>query len=145
MSRADYSLTHKIRVRFGEVDYQGIVFNANYLTYFDVVLTEYLRAAGIEYSPDVADREENDFNVVKSTLELMAPARADDLLDVCARIGRIGRSSLTWELAIFRPEEDEPCTIGEIIWVYANQTERKSVAIPEETKQQLLSVGASKE
>ncbi|MEM8859384.1 MAG: thioesterase family protein [Chloroflexota bacterium] len=142
-SRQNYTFSHKIRVRFGEVDYQGIVFNANYLTYFDVVLTEYLRTAGIEYAPDVADREENDFNVVKSTLELKAPARADDLLDVCTRIGRIGRSSLTWELAIFRPGEKSPCTIGEIIWVYANQNERKSVPIPDELKQQLLSVGAS--
>lgn len=144
MRRADYSFSHKIRVRFGEVDYQGIVFNANYLTYFDVVLTEYLRTAGIEYAADVAKRDENDFNVVKSTLELKAPARADDLLDVCAKIGRIGRSSLTWQLAIFRPGESEPCTIGEIIWVYANQTERKSVPIPEEIKQQLLYVGGSK-
>ena len=142
MKKNNYSFSHQIRVRFGEVDYQGIVFNAHYLAYFDVALTEYLRAAGIIYAPDLEDREENDFNVVKSVLELKQSARADDLLDVCVKIGRIGRSSLTWELAIFRENEETPCTFGEIIWVYANQHERKSVAIPEELRQKLLSVGA---
>jgi acyl-CoA thioester hydrolase len=89
MNKNDFSFNHQIRVRFGEVDYQGIVFNAHYLAYFDVALTEYMRAAGITYAPDTIDRDENDFNVVKSVLELKQPARADDLLDICVKIGRI--------------------------------------------------------
>src|SRR6266850_2032541 len=36
---------HELRVRYGECDPQGIVFNANYLLYFDVVFTELWRAA----------------------------------------------------------------------------------------------------
>ena len=141
MSRSDYTFSHPVRVRFGEVDYQGIVFNANYLTYFDVVLTEYLRAAGLVYAADVAEREEFDWHVVKATLELKSPARADDLLDVCARIGRFGRSSLTFELAIFRPGESDPCTLGEIIWVYTSQETHTSAEIPAELRKQLSAVG----
>lgn len=142
MNKSDFSFSHQIRVRFGEVDYQGIVFNAHYLAYFDVALTEYMRAAGITYAADVQERDENDFNVVKSVLELKQPARADDLLDVAAKIGRIGRSSLTWKLAIFRQGESAPCTFGEIVWVYANQHERKSVTIPDELRDKLLAVGS---
>ena len=36
---------HELRVRYGECDPQGIVFNANYLLYFDVAFTEMWRAA----------------------------------------------------------------------------------------------------
>ncbi len=35
---------HELRVRYGECDPQGIVFNANYLLYFDVAFTELWRA-----------------------------------------------------------------------------------------------------
>lgn len=141
MSRSDYPFSHPIRVRFGEVDYQGIVFNANYLTYFDVALTELLREAGLVYAADLEERGEFDWHVVKATLELKSPARADDLLDVRVRIGRFGRSSLTYELAIFRPEEDSPCTLGEIIWVYTSQKEHKSAEIPAELREKLSAVG----
>ena len=144
MDRSDYQFTHQIRVRFGEVDYQGIVFNANYLTYFDVVLTEFLRAAGLIYAADREDRDEFDWHVVKATLELKSPARADDLLDACVKIGRFGRSSLTFDLAIFRPEEEAPCTLGEIIWVYTNQTSHTSAEIPAELREKLSAVGGDR-
>ena len=38
---------HKIRVRYAETDAMGVVYYANYLTYFEVARVEYLRAAGI--------------------------------------------------------------------------------------------------
>ncbi len=140
MIRSDYAFKHPIRVRFGEVDYQGIVFNANYLTYFDVVLTEFLRAAGLIYAANIEERDDYDWHVVKATLELKSPARADDLLDGCAKINRIGRSSLTFDLAIFRPGEDAPCTLGEIIWVYTHQASHKSAEIPADLRKKLLAV-----
>ena len=40
------SFVHELRVRYGECDPQGIVFNANYLLYFDVAFTEYWRDRG---------------------------------------------------------------------------------------------------
>ena len=141
MSRSDYPFSHPVRVRFGEVDYQGIVFNANYLTYFDVVLTELLRAAGLVYAAEPDERDAFDWHVVKATLELKRPARADDLLDLRVRIGRFGRSSLTFNLAIFRPDEDTPCTLGEIIWVYTDQTTHTSAEIPAELREKLAAVG----
>jgi acyl-CoA thioester hydrolase len=36
---------HELRVRYGECDPQGIVFNPNYLAYFDVAWTELWREA----------------------------------------------------------------------------------------------------
>jgi len=39
MAREDFSFVHTLRVRWSEVDMQGIVFNGNYLNYFDVAFT----------------------------------------------------------------------------------------------------------
>ena len=41
---------HTHRVRYHECDAQGIVFNANWFTFFDVTLTEWFRAAFGSYS-----------------------------------------------------------------------------------------------
>ena len=43
MKKKDFCFTHTFRVRYAEVDAQGIVFNAHYLTYFDCAITEYYR------------------------------------------------------------------------------------------------------
>ena len=43
MARQDFKLAHSLRVRWAEVEPQNIVFNANYLMYFDAGITEYWR------------------------------------------------------------------------------------------------------
>ena len=52
MARESFRLAHTLRVRWAEVDPQSIVFNANYLMYFDVAATEYWRAVGFAYPED---------------------------------------------------------------------------------------------
>ena len=54
MARKDFSFVHTLRVRWSEVDMQGIVFNGNYLNYFDVAFTEYWRAIGLPYPEGIA-------------------------------------------------------------------------------------------
>lgn len=90
-----------LRVRWAEVDMQGVVFNGHYLTYADVCATEYWRAIGVPYPQGFAALGVDAF-VRKATIEYHAPARYDDELIVCGRIGRIGRSSADFEVAMFR-------------------------------------------
>ncbi len=99
MARGDFTFCHPLRVRWAEVDRQGIVFNGNYLHYFDVGITEYWRAIGCPY-PDGLVGQGSDLFVKKATVEYHAPAGYDDVLDVCVRVARIGRSSLQ-----FRPRD----------------------------------------
>ena len=54
MARSDFRFTHSLRVRWSEVDRQGIVFNGNYLNYFDVAMGEYWRALGFPYPAGLA-------------------------------------------------------------------------------------------
>jgi acyl-CoA thioester hydrolase len=101
MARADFTAVHRLRVRWAESDMQGIVFNGHYLTYFDVAVTEYWRAIGLPYPETTADTG-GEMYTVKATIEYHRPARYDDELDVLMRCARIGRSSLTFLVEIWR-------------------------------------------
>ena len=129
MSREQFWFFHPFRVRYSEIDGQGVVFNAHYLTYFDTTITEYFRALGFDQYAD-AQASGIDFHVVKSVIEYKAPVRFDWELDVGARVARIGNSSLTFELAIFLKSGTDALVTGEIVWVYTNQQTYRPVAIP---------------
>jgi acyl-CoA thioester hydrolase len=46
---------HRLRIRYGECDPQGVVFNANYLAFFDVIITEFWREAIGDYNAMIED------------------------------------------------------------------------------------------
>jgi acyl-CoA thioester hydrolase len=125
---AEFRLRERLRVRWAETDPQGIVFNGHYLTYFDVAITEYWRAIGKPYPASFVGSGVDVF-AVKSTVEYVAPARYDDVIDVGCRAAKLGRSSIGFDLAIFRG--DERITRGEVVYVTADPLARKSVPIPD--------------
>jgi len=129
MSREQFWFFHPFRVRYSEIDGQGIVFNAHYLTYFDTAITEYFRALGYDQYAD-SQNTGIDFHVVKSLIEYKAPIRFDQEIDVGARVARIGNSSLVFELAIFLKGGSDPLVTGEIVWVYTSQQSHRPVSIP---------------
>ncbi|MFV0889617.1 acyl-CoA thioesterase [Metapseudomonas otitidis] len=125
--RNAFTFLHPLRVRWAEVDPQGIVFNGHYLTYADVAITEYFRALGVRYPQDlIADG--GDFFAVRTLLEYLSPARFDDTLTLGIRTRRLGGSSLTFALGIWRGEE--ALTSGEIVYVHADATTRTSQSLP---------------
>jgi acyl-CoA thioester hydrolase len=127
MAREDFSFSHTLRVRWSEVDMQGIVFNGNYLNYFDVAFTEYWRATGL---PDVIAQSEAGLELFarKATVEYHAPSRFDDLLEIGVRCAELGRSSLRFVLEIYRGNEQ--LISGEILYVHANSRLLKSEPVP---------------
>ena len=136
MSREQFWFFHPFRVRYSEIDGQGVVFNAHYLTYFDTTITEYFRALGYDQYADAKQTGE-DFHVVKSVIEYKAPVRFDQELDVGARVARIGNSSLTFELAIFLKGGHEALVTGEIVWVNTNQQTHRPVPISKAIRERI--------
>ena len=130
MTKDQFKFFYKLRVRYAEVDSQGIVFNAHYLTYFDTALTEYMRGIDYDYKALVSN-EKLDFHVVKSTIEYLGTVAFDDVIEIGVAPGRIGNSSITWNLAVFKQGCDKCLTKGEIIWVCARVGEHKSQQLPE--------------
>src|SRR3954469_4163727 len=87
---APMEFRHHLRVRYGECDPQGIVFNANYLLYFDVAFTELWRDAVGPWQ-EMTSRG-YDAVVGEARLGFRAPARFDDELAVALAVASLGRS-----------------------------------------------------
>ena len=88
------------RVGFSDTDAQGVVYYGRYLPYFDLARTEYHRHLGRVSLGGV------DFAMRATTIEYLAGARFDDLLEVFVRVARIGTTSITYEHAAYRVDED---------------------------------------
>jgi acyl-CoA thioester hydrolase len=135
MPRDDFRFSHSLRVRWAELDPQGIVFNPNYLTYFDVGVTEYWRVIGCVY-PGAFFAQGVDTFLVKATVEYKAPARFDDEISVRARVRRIGRTSVAFLLSIERG--GELLVSGELVYVFSSLADRKPTPVPETFRRAVL-------
>jgi acyl-CoA thioester hydrolase len=128
MSRNIFNFFYSFRVRYSEVDAQGIVFNAHYLTYFDTAMTEYLRHIEYDYVNEVKERNE-DFHTVKTLVEYKSPIYFDQIIDVCLKVKKIGTSSLTFYIEVHLNKEDNMLVSGEVVWVNTNQKTHKSAPL----------------
>jgi acyl-CoA thioester hydrolase len=124
-SAEDFEFFHDFRVRWAEVDPQGIVFNANYLVYADTAVSEYMRAIGFPY-PDGLAAFGTDIFVANASLDFRASAHFDDELDVGVRVDRFGRTSMRFVVGVFR--DDEP--LVSILLTYVNATREGSRPVP---------------
>jgi acyl-CoA thioester hydrolase len=116
------------RVGFSDTDAQGIVYYGRYLPYFDLARVEYHRHLEMLYT---SAEEERQFVMRATTIEYLAPARFDDLIEVFIRISRIGRTSVTYECAAYRADEDLLMVTAQQTLVLVDLDERKACAIPE--------------
>jgi acyl-CoA thioester hydrolase len=117
---------HRLRVRYNECDPQGVVFNANYLTYFDLTMTELWRElGGYQEMVDAGV----DMVVAEATVRYLAPLRFDDTFEVVARIIRLGETSMTTELVI--EDGGEPAAEGELRHVFVESGGGKPQPIPD--------------
>ena len=135
MAQSDFSFFHELRVRWSEVDMQAIVFNGNYLNYFDVAFTEYWRATAL---PDVIAQSKAGLELFarKAVIEYHAPARFDDVLSIGVRCVELGRSSMRFYLEIYAG--DQLLVSGEMMYVHADSRIRKSEPVPESWRTILL-------
>lgn len=75
---------HPIRVRYQETDQMGVVFHGNYVTWFEIGRTEWIRNIGYAYS----DLESKGllFPVIDLAVSYVQPAKYDDMVIVCTRM-----------------------------------------------------------
>ena len=129
MDKSPFKHKTELRVRNYEVDWQGIVHNANYLLYFEVGRIEYLKNLGLSID---LNSMRNDSKVVlaRNEIDYKSPAMFDDALVIYTRISYIRNTSFAFEgiieeatsgrriaenLAVhvwLDPRTSEPTTVG---------------------------------
>jgi YbgC/YbaW family acyl-CoA thioester hydrolase len=128
MKRTDFRFTEPLRVRWAEVDAQGIVFNAHYLSYVDTAMSGYWRALALPYAATMQQLG-GDLFVRHAALDYRAPARNDDRLDVGLKVREFGRSSMKVDAAIYRG--DELLVLADMVYVFATPDGAEAQPVPD--------------
>ena len=124
---------HRIRPRYAEVDQQGVVFNAHWLTYFDDSCTRFFESLG--YTPNEAFFGEFDVMIVKAALEWQGPAGFDDVVDIVTEPIRLGTKS--FDLRYRASVDGRAACTGVITYVSVLPSTHESAPIPAELRARL--------
>lgn len=106
-----YEFELPIRVRYQETDQMGVVYHANYFTYFEMGRTEALRASGRTYQD--MEKSGHFCVVVKAECNYKKPAKYDDLLTLKVVLKRVTRVKIEHEYQLYR--DGELLAIGKTI------------------------------
>jgi len=131
--RADYPHHLAIPTRWMDNDVYGHVNNVVYYSYFDTVVNRYLIAAGaldIAASPVIG-------LVVETQCRYFRPIAFPDTVHAGLRVARLGNSSVTYEIGLFRNDEDSAAAQGHFVHVYVARASSRPVPVPEALKRAL--------
>ena len=140
MARDDFAFHHSFRVRWSETDAQGVVFNARYLDYADIAVTEYWRACSLR---QINPGEPLEFHVKKATVLWNAPIFPDELIEVMCRTTKIGRTSITKVVEVHGAAGDDLRAEIELVSVYVDLESHRPTVLPEWIKTVFTNFDAS--
>jgi acyl-CoA thioester hydrolase len=112
--------------RWNDNDQYGHVNNTVYYEAMDTTVNVWMIGAGLD--PLDGDRIAL---CVSSSCDFRAPASFPEPLAVGLRAGRVGTTSVTWELGILRADEPEPIATGQFVHVFVDRGSRRPAPIPE--------------
>ena len=130
---------HHVRPRYAEIDQQGVVFNAHWLTYFDEASTRFFEQ--IRETPAQKVFIDFDVMVVKATLEWEGPARFDDDVAILVTPTRIGTAS--FDLTYTATVDGRGACVGVVTYVSVMPGTHDSTAIPETIRASLEAAHAA--
>ena len=105
--------TATARVRYGETDQMGVVYHANYLSFFEIARTELIRLRGVAYRA----LEENGLRlmVTEAGLQYHSPGHYDDELAITARLGESGPARVRFDYEVRRAGEEDVLVTGHTV------------------------------
>ncbi|MFL6534496.1 MAG: acyl-CoA thioesterase [Pseudomonas sp.] len=125
--RTEYLHFQPITTRWHDNDVYGHVNNVTYYSFFDTAVNTYLIETG---GLDIDEGEVVGF-VVSSACDYFASIAFPDRIEVGLRVGKVGNSSVQYELAVFKVDEDEACAAGRFVHVFVDRASNRPVAIPD--------------
>ena len=128
--KAPFKFSARTRVGFSDTDAQGIVYYGRYLPYTDLARVEYHRKLGL-LGMEVGEPGV-EFVMRACTIEYHGPAVLDDELEIFIRVARIGRTSATYECAVYRTRDDALMVTATQTLVLVDLEERHACEIPQE-------------
>jgi acyl-CoA thioester hydrolase len=124
---------HTIRVRFGECDPQGVVFNANWLAFFDVVMTELWRERAGDYNAMLAAG--TDMVVAEATVRFLGAAGFDDEIDFDVSLTRLGNTAMSTHIEA--TVRGAPVASGDMRHVFVDPQTKGKKPMPDTVREAL--------
>ena len=126
ISRNDYKIFYPITTRWMDNDVYGHVNNVVYYSYFDTVVNQYLiEEAGL----DINNAPIVGF-AVHSNCNYLSSISYPEAIEAGLRVVKLGNSSVTYGVGIFKKGVDLACANGEFVHVFVEREVNKSVPIP---------------
>lgn len=125
-TRGAYARHVGLGTRWGDNDVYGHVNNVVYYAFFDTAVNGLLVEAGlleIGTSPVIG-------LVAETGCRYFAPIAFPDRVTAGLRVARLGRSSVTYEIGLFREDEDAAAAQGFFVHVHVDRDSRRPVALP---------------
>jgi acyl-CoA thioester hydrolase len=132
--RSDYRHFQPITTRWHDNDIYGHVNNVVYYSFFDSAVNTYLIEEG---GLDIHAGEVVGF-VVSSSCDYFASIAFPERLEVGLRVGKLGNSSVQYELGIFKQDEAQACAAGRFVHVFVDRESNRPVSIPESLRAALV-------
>jgi acyl-CoA thioester hydrolase len=108
-------------------DIYGHVNNVIYYSYFDTVINQYLiEAGGLDIHGGAIIGI-----AVESQCRFHRSLEFPDVIDAGLRVGRLGKTSVRYEIGLFRSGEEEPAATGHFVHVFVDRKSRRPVPIPD--------------
>ncbi|MGE0254929.1 MAG: acyl-CoA thioesterase [Alphaproteobacteria bacterium] len=133
LRRSDYRHFLTVPTRWMDNDVYGHVNNVTYYSYFDTVVNEFLvRFTGLDF------RAKGPVGMVVETgCRFHSEIAFPDVLEVGLRVRRLGRSSVTYEIGIFKDGREAPAATGHFVHVYVVPGDMRPVPVPDRAREVL--------
>lgn len=131
--RDAYAHLLEIPTRWNDNDTYGHVNNVEYYAFFDTVINAWLIGEG---GLDIHKGEAIGL-CAESHCEFKAALSFPETIEACLRVGYLGRSSVRYEIALFRQGAAEPAASGWFVHVFVDREQRRSTEIPGELRSAL--------
>jgi len=126
LPRADFPHVRAIPTRWADNDVYGHVNNVEYYAFFDTVINAYLVAEG---GLDIHGGAVIGL-CAESHCAYHAALTFPETVHAGLRVGRLGTSSVRYEIALYREDDDEPAATGWFVHVFVDRATRRPAPIP---------------
>lgn len=132
----NYHFYYPIEVRYGDLDPQGHVNNARYLTYFEQARIAYWIKLGL-FTKDQSFME---LGVILADAHItyLAPIYYGQNIKVGVHVSKLGNKSMTWEQNVVYADTGKELAKGEVIMVAYDYRAEKTMSIPQEWRQKII-------
>ena len=126
LNRADFSHFEFVATRWADNDVYGHVNNVVYYSFFDTAVNRMLIDGG---ALDIAASETVGL-VVSNSCTFFESVAFPDAIEVGIRVERLGRTSVTYQLGVFRGDAEAAAAQGRFTHVYVTRADQRPTPIP---------------